>query len=209
MFRYFSALGLRPAKRSPPWNHECPLILCQTRCESASLTGIKAAFWQSLSSSESKSAAQVEFVSRRTHLAHDPTASALSASACRNPSSLLARALVARLARKPKGDPVSAFCWPRCWQNSSARLSIPCATATMAYMLADAASIIGIILLLAAAGGFIGVLLRHRSGSGCGCCCERLICPPKPSDDPSHKHVTDSSTPQQAENATRQSEQAE
>jgi hypothetical protein len=72
-------------------------------------------------------------------------------------------------------------------------------------MLADAASILGIILLMAAAVGFIAILLRQRSGSGCGCSCEKLICPPRPNDDPAGNQQANPSSPQ-ADDANRQSE---
>lgn len=113
----------------------------------------------------------------------------------------------------PDGEPHCApglpFANPHVGWATSPCLPITRGTARMEIMLADAASIIAIILLLAAAGGFLGILLRHKSGSGCGCCCERLNCPPKPPDDPSPKHANDSSTPQQAGTAAGESERVE
>lgn len=53
----------------------------------------------------------------------------------------------------------------------------------MDLMLADAADIVGVLLLVAAVGGFLGILLRRRSGSGCGCSCGDLVCPPRRSEE--------------------------
>lgn len=88
---------------------------------------------------------------------------------------------------------------------ASARLSADHDMDTMEPMLADAASIIGIILLMAAAVGFIAILLRQRSGSGCGCSCEKLICPPRPNDDPADTQQTNPPSAQ-ADDANRRSE---
>lgn len=71
--------------------------------------------------------------------------------------------------------------------GASLRLSQGRDLARMKAMLGDTVSIIGIILLLAAAGGFIAILVRQGSGSGCGCSCSKVICRPRISDEAGDK----------------------